>query len=377
LFSDRQLLGLGLLLKRISSVNNDEVRLALATVFSDFLRYQNLLCRYDTYALKCQDIFAVHGFPVALLACENNLLGIPKVGSGSFVHFVAKYLKAKQYAQHPYETTYVGKRKIIHPIKGESIEVSLVDSEPSSDRQAAWLACAPSQKLLLRSDSLDGVFTDPPYYDNVQYAELIDFCYVWLRKFMGARTQFSAETTRTDDELTGNVTRLRGLQEFTIGLSEVFCQMSRALKPGAPLVFTYHHNDPQAYVPLIVAILDAGLTCTRVLVVPGEMSASLHIAGTKSSILDSVFVCRGRDYVDLAEDWQGVRECVDADVEMMRVVPYEPTPGDVACLTAGHLAATAIRLLALSWLPDEPLERRFAIAVDAVASARRETEGTR
>jgi adenine-specific DNA methylase len=98
LFSDRQLLGLGTLMARIAQVQDAEVRYALATVFSDFLRYQNLLCRYDTYALKCQDIFAVHGFPVALLACENNLLGIPKVGAGSFVHFVAKYVKAKQYA---------------------------------------------------------------------------------------------------------------------------------------------------------------------------------------------------------------------------------------------------------------------------------------
>ena len=34
---------------------------ALATVFSDILHYQNMLCRYDTYALKCQDIFSVHG----------------------------------------------------------------------------------------------------------------------------------------------------------------------------------------------------------------------------------------------------------------------------------------------------------------------------
>ena len=377
LFSDRQLLGLGLLMKRITDVTNDGIRFALATVFSDFLRYQNLLCRYDTYALKCQDIFAVHGFPVALLACENNLLGIPKVGSGSFVHFVAKYLKAKQYAQHPYETTYVGKRKIVQPVEGESIEASLVDGEPSSERQGVWLVCGPSQKLRLRSESLDGVFTDPPYYDNVQYAELIDFCYVWLRKFMGARAEFSAETTRTDDELTGNVTRLRGLQEFTAGLSEVFCQMAGALKPEAPLVFTYHHNDPQVYVPLIVAILDAGLTCTRVLVAPGEMSASLHIAGTKSSILDSVFVCRRRDYTDVTEDQRGVRECVDADVEAMRKVPYVPTSGDVACLAAGHLAATAIRRLTSSWLADESLERRFAIAAETVASARREAESIR
>ena len=72
MFTERQLLGLGLLLRRITQVSNSPVRHALLTVFSDFLRYQNMLCRYDTYALKCQDIFSVHGFPVGLIQCENK-----------------------------------------------------------------------------------------------------------------------------------------------------------------------------------------------------------------------------------------------------------------------------------------------------------------
>lgn len=367
LFSDRQLLGLGVLMRRIGEVENEEIRYALATVFSDFLRYQNLLCRYDTYALKCQDIFAVHGFPVALLACENSLLGIPKVGSGSFVHFVAKYIKAKEYAKHPYETNYIGKRKHVVPIAGESIEAPLVKSEPSADVQEAWLAAAPSQKLGLRPNSLDGVFTDPPYFDMVQYAELMDFCYVWLRKLMGSHAEFTPESTRTDDELTGNTTRLRGMQEFAAGLSEVFCQMSAAMKPGAPLVFTYHHNESEAYVPLIIAILDAGLTCTATLVAPGEMSASLHIAGTKSSILDSVFVCRS----DGPNPHTGsVKQRVAADVNAMREVPYEPTQGDVLCLEAGHIAANAIRHLRATWDKDLPLQRRFEIAIEGVRTVR-------
>jgi putative DNA methylase len=99
MFNDRQLLGLGLLLAAIRKLPAGTVRRALLTVFSDSLRYQNMLCRYDTYALKCQDIFSVHGFPVGLIECENNLLGIPKVGSGSFRHFVEKYRRAKEYVR--------------------------------------------------------------------------------------------------------------------------------------------------------------------------------------------------------------------------------------------------------------------------------------
>ena len=49
------------------------------------------------------------------------------------------------------------------------------------------------------------------------------------------------------DELTGNVTQDRGLTHFTEGLSSVYSRMAEALKPGAPLVFTYHHNKLDAY----------------------------------------------------------------------------------------------------------------------------------
>lgn len=366
MFTDRQLLGLGLLMKQIRSVEDVTIRHALATVFSDFLRYQNLLCRYDTYALKCQDIFAVHGFPVGLMACENNLLGIPKVGSGSFVHFVEKYIKAKSYAQHPYETVHEGSRKLKISMDGESIEAQLVTEEPSNKDRAAWLSCAPSQQLELAPNSLDGVFTDPPYFDMVQYAELMDFCYVWLRRLLRDEIPvFEPESTRTDHEITGNATRFRGQLEFTQGLSEVFQRMSYAMKPGAPLVFTYHHNDPLAYTPLVVAILDAGLNCTGVLPAPGEMAASLHIAGTKSSILDSVFVCRNRrpeDSLSLLD----IDTLVDKDVESIRDSGYEPTLGDRLCLRAGHVAAQAVRLLREGWESDIPVAKRFDRASAAI-----------
>ena len=55
-----------------------------------------MLGRYDTLALKCQDIFSVHGFPVGLVQCENNLLGIKKVRVRSFPPLSKKYRRAKK-----------------------------------------------------------------------------------------------------------------------------------------------------------------------------------------------------------------------------------------------------------------------------------------
>lgn len=368
MFNARQLLGLGLLFRRIALVDDPPIRHALLTVCSDFLRYQNMLGRYDTYALKCQDIFSVHGFPVGLVQCENNLLGIPKVGSGSYRHFVEKYVRAKEYCQHPFETRQTGRHKELVPVGDERLEAQLVERFPSPGLREAWINARSAETISLPPNSVDGVFTDPPYFDNVQYAELMDFCYAWLRLVLGDEFEvFKPTTTRTLEELTGNDTMGRGLDHFTGGLSRIFRHYSLALKQGAPFVFTFHHNDPLAYIPLVVAILDAGLDCTATLPVPGEMSASLHIARTKSSILDSVFVCRK---VVVGAQSGKVAKPLQQDIRALERAGLHLTEGDIRCLIAGHVARVAINRLRGQWDERRSLSERMSIASTCLAKIR-------
>ena len=293
MFNPRQLLGLELSCRLIAEIEDKRIRHALATNLSDLLRYQNMLCRYDTMALKSLDIFSVHGFPVGLVQCESNLLGIvngagANVGSGGWSNIIDKYVKAKRYCEAPFEVRRHGSRNVRVPVEGEWIGEKL-----NGRRRAVAISCASATGSRLPPRSLDAVFTDPPYFGNVQYGELMDFCYVWLRRLAGNATEgFSRASTRSRDELTGNVTQDRGLTHFTEGLSSVYSRMAEALKPGAPLVFTYHHNKLDAYCAVGVAILDAGLVCSASLPCPAEMGGSIHIHGTASSIMDTVFVCR-------------------------------------------------------------------------------------
>ena len=361
MFGARQLLLLGSLLQAIRAVGAGPVREALLTVFSDSLRYQNLLCRYDTHALKCQDIFSVHGFPVGLVQCENNVLGIPRVGSGSFCHFIEKYRRAKEYCAAPFERVRRGKRRVNVATPGERIEAEIVSEPPERAGRVAALRAAPAETMPLSPRSLDGVFTDPPYFDNVQYAELMDFCFVWVRQTLGAtHAEFRTATTRRTRELTGNTTLGRGLGDFTRGLSRVFCHYSAALKPAAPFVFTYHHNEPAAYAPLVVAILDAGLVCTATLPAAAEMSASLHIAKTRSSLLDTVFVCRlpegGSAGTQRAPG--SLRAGLRDDARQMRAAGLTLREGDVRCLASGRLARRVMSDLGPVWdRAEDPAER--------------------
>jgi putative DNA methylase len=357
MFNPRQLLGLELSCRAIAKEPEQRIRNALATNLSDLLRYQNMLCRYDTMALKSLDIFSVHGFPVGLVQCESNLIGIPKgdgvnVGSGGWSNIVEKYVKAKAYCDHPFEVRYQGRRKIQVPIPGEWIG-DRQDGATSPKRRKIELHCQSATSARLRSSSLDGVFTDPPYFGNVQYAELMDFCYVWLRRLVGLQQPaFKQASTRNRDELTGNVTMDRGLDHFTDGLSAVFRRMVHAMKPGAPLVFTYHHNRLEAYYPVVVAILDAGLTCSASLPCPAEMGASIHIGGTSSSIIDTIFVCRTTGSVPrrwLQEAPEGVAVLVEEDVRKLELGGVKPTSGDVRCILLGHLMRLAIWALRREW----------------------------
>ena len=365
LFNERQLLGLGLLTRRIREVEDGPVREALATVFSDTLRYQNMLCRYDTMALKCQDIFSVHGFPVGLMQCENNLLGITGIGSGGFRHFVEKYDRAKAYCEEPFETVFSPSgRKRLLPIGGERIVAAFVDRvPPASQERLAWLKAGSVEDLALPEDCFDGVFTDPPYYDNVQYAELMDFCYVWLRQILRDKVpEFRVPSTRTDRELTGNETLGRGLEFFTEGLSRVFCLAARALKQGAPFAFTYHHNDLEAYAPVCVALLDAGLLCTAVLPAPAEMAASLHINGTESSTVDSVIIARRErsSFPDTLMNSGALERALIEDAAQLAAANLRVTRGDLTCLALGLVMASANRQLLPNWKSGRSVAEKLA-----------------
>jgi len=331
-----------------------------------------MLCRYDTMALKSLDIFSIHGFPVGLVHCESNLLGIvngagTSVGSGGWRNIVEKYAKAKAYCDSPFETRLQGGRKTIVPIKGEWIGERLNGGR----RRSVRITAASSTHVDFEPESLDAVFTDPPYLGNVQYAELMDFCYVWLRRLIGSKMEgFARETTRSADELTGNNTEARGLVHFTEGLSAVYRSMARALKPGAPLAFTFHHNRIDAYYAVGIALLDAGFVCSATLPCPAEMGGSIHIHGTGSSIVDTIFVCRTKGRVrrsQLFETPDQLRGLVISDLAQLRAAGMKPTVGDTRCIVFGHLTRMGIWKLRTGWDSRAPTEKRLATFAEAVA----------
>jgi putative DNA methylase len=371
MFNARQLLGLEHSCRLISKVADQSIREALATNLSDLLRYQNMLCRYDAMALKSLDVFSVHGFPVGLVQCESNLLGIEHpsrgtpVGSGGWLNMIEKFAKAKRYCDRPFEIRMERGRKVEVLMPSEWIGEQRNGTQPLETREID-LRCGDATEAQLDTGEFDAVFTDPPYFGNVQYAELMDFCFVWLRKLAGLpHGEFDGLSTRHANELTGNVSMGRDLAHFTDGLSATFRKSARSLKAGRPLAFTYHHNRLDAYMPVVVAILDASLVCSGSLPCPAEMGASIHINGTGSSIVDTVFVCRTTGRVPrrwLVTSPSELANLVRQNLQQLIEGDVKPTKGDIRCIIFGHLVRLAVWNLRREWRRQESAATKLARA---------------
>ena len=64
-----------------------------------------------------------------------------------------------------------------------AIQVAQVSDRPAMVQRGSATA------IPIADNSLDAVITDPPYYDNVPYADVSDFFYVWLKRSVGHITR--------------------------------------------------------------------------------------------------------------------------------------------------------------------------------------------
>ncbi|MGC1851106.1 MAG: DNA methyltransferase [Solirubrobacterales bacterium] len=367
LHNPRQLLGLHVLAEEIRRQPR-KLRYALATVYSDFIRYQNMVCRYDAAALKILDVFSIHAFPVSRVQCEAALIGLPGVGSGGYRHFLKKYALAKRYCAQPFETLSLKGRRQRVPIEGECISGTFVRRHErlAKSRRVALETASISAKPPA-DESVDMVLTDPPYFANVQYSELMDFCYTWLRQIVRPR-YFKARTSRSLEEVTGNTHEGRDLEHFAASLSAVYCKAARALKRGGPFAFTYHHNESEAYAAIIVACLDAGLIPQTTFVCPSEMRGSVHIANSNSSRVDSVFVLR-KPPAPAGVVGNSVEERVLRAARTLEEVGVPVTDGDRRCIRFGFRAEAAMHRLLNAWDANAPIGRRVALADEAMSDS--------
>ncbi|MBC7217418.1 MAG: DUF1156 domain-containing protein [Candidatus Caldatribacterium sp.] len=170
--------------------------------------------------------------------------------------------------------------------------------------QAGFAHLGSAASLPFEAGSFDAVVIDPPYHDNVPYADLSDFFYVWLRRTVGDLypEAFQTELTPKDEEAVVNPARFGGgkkgeqIAEAHYGrlMQQSFAEIHRVLKPEGMAVVMFTHRSTTAWERLIQSLLDAGLYPTVSFPVHTEMEASTHQRG-KGAIKSTILMaCRRR-----------------------------------------------------------------------------------
>jgi len=175
----------------------------------------------------------------------------------------------------------------------------------------------------IEGNTIDVVVMDPPYYDNVMYAELSDFFYVWLKRTAGyvEPSLFRRLLTDKDHEAVANPARFKGQKgakvlagrDYQERMAAIFTECRRVLKPNGVLTLMFTHKATGAWDALTTGLMKAGFTITASWPINTEAEGSLHIKD-KSAANSTIFLaCRPRpEQADPSEKkyWEDVEPLV-------------------------------------------------------------------
>ena len=313
MFNSRQLLALSTLLEAIRK-ESGRVREQLLLCLSATTDTNNVFTRFmasreSTGGQTAQGVFARHDFQPKITVCEQNVWGLEAGGIGSFLRRYWQALSGVDFAVNTFDVNYrQGGQKRIR-------EVVIQDPlySPRNEDEHRQLYCKSSSSLPECADaSADLVITDPPYSDNVNYSELADFYYVWLRLGLSADYKhFAPEIAPKADEVIKNQTRGKGDKEFADDLTSVFSEANRVLKPGGIMAFTFHHAEGSAWESLLQSICSAGFGIESIYPIQSEGESSLHLMDKQAISYDLIHICRKRIETQTSnKSWAGVRRSI-------------------------------------------------------------------
>ena len=181
----------------------------------------------------------------------------------------------------------------------------VAESAPSYATQTIELSCKSGEALDHIGDaSIDCVVMDPPYYDNVMYAELSDFFYVWLKRTAGRvyPELFRRQLTDKDSEAVANPARFRGEKgakvlagrDYQQRMAAIFAECRRVLKPDGIMTLMFTHKATGAWDALTKGLMEAGFTITASWPINTEAEGSLHIKDKAAANSTIFLVCRPR-----------------------------------------------------------------------------------
>jgi adenine-specific DNA methylase len=290
MFSPRQLLTFGVLMEQLLALRSqiiskegpekgEAVFHLLAFAIDKFANYNNVLASWHISHQVIRGIFDRHDFSFKPTFTEMA----PAIVSAGLGWVVDNVTDAYQAIAEL-------------PNSGKSTAIEITQGSATALPQ-------------LNDGSIDAVIVDPPYSDNVQYSELADFFYVWLKRTQNHRRPewFSTLLCENDQEAVKNDARYRALFDgkakdakvaaqahYQRLMTEVFRECHRILRPDGVLTVMFTHKKQEAWEALFDSLIMAGFAITATWPIKTESEHSLHQAKKNAAQSTVVLVARKR-----------------------------------------------------------------------------------
>ena len=245
--------------------------------------------------------------------------------------------------------------------------------------------------LSVEDKSADAIIFDPPYYDNVSYAELSDFFYVWLKRTAGyvhpewftdyltdkGNEAIASPARFSSGPKSGGSVKRRAYDDYVERMRRMFAECRRVIKGDGIMTIMFTHKSTDAWDALTTGIIEAGFRITATWPVKTE-SDTLNTrdrAAARSTIL---LTCRPKtEQTASSSSWEQVERQVALAVQkrIPELEGYNLNPLDIYLASFGP----ALEVISNSWPirrelanPERPNDPFGVTPNDALIVARRE-----
>ena len=255
-----------------ASAYAEAVGMYLGVALSRLADICNALCRWEVTKTQVRNLFGRQAIPMVWDFAENNVFGD---SAGDYMISLGNMTKA-------------------------------LDKMPAHGLGVVRQNSAPTQ--VFSADKL--VSTDPPYYDNIGYADLSDLFYAWLRRSLRSvfPDLFATLAVPKAEELVATSYRHGNKEKaetfFLAGMTEAMRLLAEQTHPGFPVTIYYAFKQSErkgdegtsstGWETFLDAVIEAGFSVTGTWPMRTELGNRLIGMGTNTLASSIVLVCRQR-----------------------------------------------------------------------------------
>jgi adenine-specific DNA methylase len=315
LFSDRQLLAMQTFVQKLEELKQElrsdqnEYGKAVATYMAILIdRIAPILTsygRWDTSRENVQTPFSRQAIPFIFDFPEANPFGSTTGSLLNQLDWIIRYIDSES----------------------ETFIPSICNNSSSGD------------KSQFQEKELDGVITDPPYYDAIAYADLSDFFYVWLKRTLPELYPLTLATPQTPK--TEECTALKHHHEndedkarshFENKLRDIFKTIETQTNGVVSIMFA--HQSTAAWTTLCNSIVGADMNITGSWAIDTELSNRMLAMGNAALESSVTVACRPTeksgigDYKEIREE---IIETVSNEVKLLYQMGFRGADLLTAC----------------------------------------------